>query len=40
MELNAVYKQLISTNSYENFDLIYYDVPLQEAIDIAGKMGL
>ncbi len=28
MQLNAVYKELISTNSYNNFDLIYYDVPL------------
>ncbi|EAS03222.2 surfactant protein B containing protein (macronuclear) [Tetrahymena thermophila SB210] len=38
-ELNQVYKDIIETVTFNNFDVVYYDVPIQEAINRATADG-
>lgn len=34
-ELNDVYRDIIATTTFNNFDIVYYDLPIKEAIDLA-----
>eukprot|EP01116_Phalansterium_solitarium_P008550 TRINITY_DN22476_c0_g1_i1.p1 TRINITY_DN22476_c0_g1~~TRINITY_DN22476_c0_g1_i1.p1 ORF type:complete len:599 (-),score=181.25 TRINITY_DN22476_c0_g1_i1:127-1887(-) len=38
-QLNNVYKQLIANNTFRNFDVTYFDCPMQEVIDLWASMG-
>lgn len=38
-ELNQVYKEIIETVTFNNFDAVYYDVPIQEAVNMAVANG-
>lgn len=38
-ELNEVYQEIIATVTFNNFDVVYYDVPIQEAVNQAVSDG-
>jgi len=38
-ELNDVYKAIVANNTFKNFDMHYFDTPLQEVIDLWKSMG-
>lgn len=39
MELNEVYNQIIKNHTYSNFDMTYFDCPMQEVVETWVKMG-
>jgi len=39
MELNQVYRDLVTNTSYKNFDIHYFDCPLEQVVKIWKKQG-
>lgn len=38
-ELNQVYRDIIASTTFNNFDVVYYDVPILEAVERAIQNG-